>query len=399
MSNASQIIAALQGAGIPAHAAASGQGATLSVSGYSVPLRLYAWEVRDNGVATGTVRPADERRIQAVASKGHLIDAAANPETVVLGWCDEFAPVPLIVAFNPYGVARRVNGKIQRKLAGGAAEARASDSQQFRQSLLDDAVINGIAVGTNQHGEHVVAMKPARFLDYLTNYKPTYHPNTAAAATGAAPAVPTPTPTAVPTTGVPPLTTGTPAAVTGGVPATTAGAPTPLPVGMPPGAGSSMKDLVAEAELEESAPVDPAESDAPPTFDPSMIEDGRERVAREIAIRRGQVAFRQSLLKAYGCCAMTGCSVEAAIEAAHIVPYQGPGTNHVTNGLLLRGDVHTLFDLGLLAVDSDTLTILVAPQLNGTDYESLRDQPLRVGGSGTSPSKEALQVHRKLANM
>ena len=397
MSAASQIIAALQGAGIAVHAATSPvtQGMILSVSGHSLPLRLYAWQVTDNGIATGIVRPADERRIQAIASKGHLIDAAANPETVVLGWCDEFAPEPLIVAFNPYGVARRVNGKIQRKLAGGAAEARASDSQQFRQSLLDDAVINGIAVGTNQHGEHVVAMKPARFLDYLTKYKPTYQPSTATGTTGAPPIV---------TTGTPPVTTGTPAAATTGTPtaaAATAAAGTPAAgtAGTPSGAGTSMTDLVAEAELEEAAPVDPAESGVPPMFDPSMIEDGRERVAREIAIRRGQVIFRRSLLDSYGCCAMTGCSVEAAIEGAHIVPYQGPGTNHVTNGLLLRGDVHTLFDLGLLAVDSDTLTILVAPQLNGTDYESLRGQPLRIGKSSTSPSKEALQVHRKLAGI
>lgn len=82
-------------------------------------MRIYAWQVTDNGRATGTARPADERRIQAIGSRTQLIDASADPETVVLGWCDEFAPEPLIVAFNPYSVARRVNGKIERKVAAG----------------------------------------------------------------------------------------------------------------------------------------------------------------------------------------------------------------------------------------------------------------------------------------
>lgn len=57
---------------------------------------------------------------------------------------------------------------------------------------------------------------------------------------------------------------------------------------------------------------------------------------------------------------MSGSTVVETLEAAHIVPYQGPGTNHSLNGLLLRADLHTLFDLGLLAIAAETLTILVA---------------------------------------
>ncbi|MHB8878606.1 MAG: HNH endonuclease, partial [Myxococcaceae bacterium] len=318
--------------------------------GHARAVRLYAWRVTDNGRATGTARPADERRIQAIGSRTQQLDATADPETVVLGWSDEFGPDPLIVAFNPYGVARRVNGKIERKVAAGVEVARASDSQQFRQSLLDEATSVGIALGRNQHGEYVVAMKPARFEDYLNQYKPTYQADTAA-------------------------------------------------TGAPLAGARSMDELVADAELEEAEPLDASDADVLPTFDPSAIEDGRERVAREIAIRRGQAAFRQQLLATYGCCAMTGCTVEAALEAAHIVRYQGPGTNHPTNGLLLRADVHTLFDFGLLAVDAAALSILVAASLSGTEYAGLGGQPLRITHASVSPSREALQVHRALAGL
>ncbi|WP_200883691.1 HNH endonuclease [Archangium violaceum] len=52
-----------------------------------------------------------------------------------------------------------------------------------------------------------------------------------------------------------------------------------------------------------------------------------------------------------GRCALTDCEEPRVLEAAHIFPYHGPQTNHVTNGLLLRADLHVLFDLGLLRTE------------------------------------------------
>jgi predicted restriction endonuclease len=63
------------------------------------------------------------------------------------------------------------------------------------------------------------------------------------------------------------------------------------------------------------------------------------------------------------------------LEAAHIFPYRGPQTNHVTNGLLLRADLHVLFDLGLLRIDADSLTVELDPILNGTSYAELSGRP------------------------
>jgi hypothetical protein len=86
-----------------------------------------------------------------------------------------------------------------------------------------------------------------------------------------------------------------------------------------------------------------AEKEEEGAFSPSGLEDARKRIIAAIVVRQGQSAFRAELLAAYqGTCAVTGCDVVEALEAAHIVPYLGPDTNHVRNGLLLRGDIHTL---------------------------------------------------------
>jgi len=80
--------------------------------------------------------------------------------------------------------------------------------------------------------------------------------------------------------------------------------------------------------------------------------DRRQIVERQIRERRGQQHFRDALRKRYGDrCLVTGCEVLAVLEAAHIKPYRGEDDNHPGNGLLLRADIHTLFDLDLLGVE------------------------------------------------
>jgi predicted restriction endonuclease len=78
-------------------------------------------------------------------------------------------------------------------------------------------------------------------------------------------------------------------------------------------------------------------------FNPHDDQDARERTFAAIVRRRGQSRFRRSLLRAYtGQCAVTACDAQETLEAAHILPYRGQRTNHVTNGLLLRADLHSL---------------------------------------------------------
>lgn len=78
-----------------------------------------------------------------------------------------------------------------------------------------------------------------------------------------------------------------------------------------------------------------------------------------IARRRGQKKFRAALLTKFGKCIITGSKCEAVLEACHIKPYAETRQHEVDNGLLLRSDIHTLFDLGLVAINPKTMTIWV----------------------------------------
>lgn len=139
-----------------------------------------------------------------------------------------------------------------------------------------------------------------------------------------------------------------------------------------------------------------SDADLQGDFDPDAGQDARKRQLRAIAIRQGQPRFRADLLEAYGRrCAITNCDVTEALEAAHILSYLNDQRNHVSNGLLLRADVHTLFDLGLIAIGED-LEVLVAPGLRKTQFGAdLSGRKLRAPNVlKASPNREALKRHR-----
>ncbi len=122
--------------------------------------------------------------------------------------------------------------------------------------------------------------------------------------------------------------------------------------------------------------------------------DERNKAHRAIVQRRGQKAFRDGLIAAYdGTCAVTGTAAEAVLEAAHIRPYRGQLHNTVTNGLLLRADIHTLFDLHLLTV-LPVGSIRVSPEMDGTPYAALDERMVRRPASQAHrPSATALEEH------
>lgn len=134
------------------------------------------------------------------------------------------------------------------------------------------------------------------------------------------------------------------------------------------------------------------------SYDLNLAEllDEREKVERSIILRRGQPGFRQLLLSAYGDkCAITGCSAPDALEAAHILGYRGNFSNKANNGLLLRADIHTLFDLRLLAVRTDDMTCMVAEKLLGTEYEDFIGRELRIPEvKEWRPGRSHLHFHR-----
>ncbi len=141
-----------------------------------------------------------------------------------------------------------------------------------------------------------------------------------------------------------------------------------------------------------------AESDNEQGFDPDRISDERQKRSREVVTRPGQRRFKSELMKAYGgCCAITGCSVEAVLQAAHIIPYLGAKTDHPSNGLLLRVDIHQLFDSHYLSINPNTNKVEISSVLENTCYEHLSGQPLRMPKSKTErPNPNALSKHYQI---
>jgi len=153
---------------------------------------------------------------------------------------------------------------------------------------------------------------------------------------------------------------------------------------------SAIDAAMAEArELAAERPTPPIDND----------HDARTWALVSVAEREGQPEFRAGLLAAYGHrCAMTGCNVAAVLEAAHIIPHRGMHNMRIDNGLLLRSDLHTLFDRGLVWVDPETFEVRIADALQGSEYESLHGKMLALPARAMhQPKREHLAVHRRLA--
>jgi len=127
----------------------------------------------------------------------------------------------------------------------------------------------------------------------------------------------------------------------------------------------------------------------PPDNPSSRIEE-RRRVLREISLRRGQMQFRERLIQRYGQrCQISGYDFAPAVEAAHIRPYAACQDNGVANGLLLRSDLHTLFDLGFIGIDPVTRRVSFNPACLCAGYAAYDGALLLVNGT-SGPDAGAL---------
>ncbi|WP_323142698.1 HNH endonuclease [Massilia phyllosphaerae] len=164
-----------------------------------------------------------------------------------------------------------------------------------------------------------------------------------------------------------------------------------------------LRSLTSEADAGEYGPyqrqVAQIVSEQGVPFDPTGQDDARARVLRQVVQRRGQQKFRKALIAAYGGrCAITACPVTPLLEAAHITPYLGPDTNSISNGLLLRADLHTLWDLGLVAIDPLTRRLWVSAEVDDPTYRDLSGrQVLQPAHPAQQPSMAALHQQWDLA--
>lgn len=121
--------------------------------------------------------------------------------------------------------------------------------------------------------------------------------------------------------------------------------------------------------------------------------------ARLAPYRLGQRSFQAVVLDAYHRrCAISGTRIPPVLQAAHIRPVAAGGEHRLDNGMLLRSDVHTLFDRGYVGVDP-SFQLVVSPRLrrdfgNGDQFYAkaglLIDLPQRTADR---PKREFLEWH------
>ena len=151
------------------------------------------------------------------------------------------------------------------------------------------------------------------------------------------------------------------------------------------------------------AAVQSAEGFANRIAEPSNNDD-RARYGREYLTRGrlGQGGLRVLVTDAYQRrCAITGEKTLPVLEAAHIKPYAEAGPHRIDNGILLRSDLHKLFDLGYVTVTPE-LKVEVSSRLkeeweNGREYYAHHGKELRVqpGDVAARPSREFLGWHNE----
>lgn len=117
--------------------------------------------------------------------------------------------------------------------------------------------------------------------------------------------------------------------------------------------------------------------------------------------RLGQGAFRAVITDIYERrCAVTRERTLPALDAAHIRPYGEGGAHKERNGLLLRRDIHSLFDTGYVTVTPD-FKFKVSARIeeefgNGRDYRALAGQPISVPQDHSrQPDREILAWHNE----
>jgi putative restriction endonuclease len=133
----------------------------------------------------------------------------------------------------------------------------------------------------------------------------------------------------------------------------------------------------------------------------STISDNLARYGQPYVAmpRLGQGAFRVLVTDAYERrCAVTNERTLPALEAGHIKPYSEQGEHVVSNGILLRRDLHALFDKGYVTI-TPSMILEVSRKIkeefdNGKDYYQLHGKLVRVPDNPTNrPSQKYLEWH------
>lgn len=149
-----------------------------------------------------------------------------------------------------------------------------------------------------------------------------------------------------------------------------------------------VRNLAVAVDLGTSTNTQPRRVDGPVFGEPQLVRP-----------RLGQGGFKTLVREAYDRrCAITGHKIVPTLQAAHILPVSKNGENRIDNGMLLRSDVHTLFDQGYLGVAPD-LKLHVSPRLrsefgNGDEFYSRHGKGIATPRAPADrPKREFLEWH------
>jgi hypothetical protein len=128
--------------------------------------------------------------------------------------------------------------------------------------------------------------------------------------------------------------------------------------------------------------------------DEAVLEVARQKKLIEQMRRPDQQLFSEKIRRNYrDKCAVTRCATPAALEAAHISIRNGQDDNSLANGILLRSDIHALFDRLLITLSEDGTRIEVSPQLTDPSYIGLKTVVVARPDTGP-PSAKNIREHR-----
>jgi len=97
--------------------------------------------------------------------------------------------------------------------------------------------------------------------------------------------------------------------------------------------------------------------------------------------------FREQVMAIFAStCAVTGCKTEEVLEAAHIRPVSEGGSYAPDNGILLRRDIHRLFDRNLLAIHPGSLEVKIAKSITDAYYKEYRETLVELPPGGPEKS-------------
>lgn len=108
--------------------------------------------------------------------------------------------------------------------------------------------------------------------------------------------------------------------------------------------------------------------------------------------RKGQRLFRKNLMVLYeGQCAISCYYPSEALEAVHIMNHSLSGINHTDNGIILRADLHLLFDFNLLKIEPESYKVVMSYELKDTPYWKFNGIKIKKRIDGSYPSDKYLR--------